>query len=140
MNRIVLIQMLSKIRIFCNFKGFKQFIGIIPFSIICHQHICRHGFTKSSWSAHADILLFCTKNFVCFCDQFAFIYIYFRAKTSFKRKISRIQITAHANSSHQSFIEYIILDSLNNHKQFAYRTQLQESSNILAVKCASCNA
>jgi len=57
MNRIVLIQMLFKIRIFCKFKGFKQFIGIIPFSIICHQHICRHGFPETAGTADADVLM-----------------------------------------------------------------------------------
>ena len=35
-------------------------INLYPFSC---KHIYHHGFSKSPWTTHADILLFCTDNF-----------------------------------------------------------------------------
>lgn len=35
-------------------------INLYPFSC---KHICHHGFSKSPWTTHSDILLFCTDNF-----------------------------------------------------------------------------
>ena len=68
--------------------------ALVPFQF---DYYCRLIQISSSRTAHTDILLLCTKGFIGFYNQF--VHIYLRTKASPKRKISRIEIATHVNSS-----------------------------------------
>lgn len=82
--------------------------ALVPFQF---DYYCRLIQIFSSRTAHTDILLLCTKGFIGFYNQFDFVHIYLRTKASPKRKISRIEIATHVNSSIKilQYILYLIL-------------------------------
>ena len=80
---------------FLFFPG-KQFSRIAPFAVICNQHICSHGLSKTARPAHANKLLRRIHHAITILNKSRFIHIYFRIYRSLERLIPRIQIIPHA--------------------------------------------
>ena len=73
MNHIILIQMPPKIRRTADLQPGKHCLRITAPAVIRSQHVCRNRFSKTSWTAVADITVQSIEHPVCVIQQTGFI-------------------------------------------------------------------
>ena len=107
---IVLVPMLLIRTRLADFQRVKQGCGVFAAVVVGCKHIRSHRLTEASGAADADELLPGVDNSVCLFNQPGLIHIDLRVQAFLKALAARIQIAAHAGTSHRAnVIMFIIL-------------------------------
>ena len=107
---IVLVPMLLVGACLADFQRIEQRRGIFAAVVVSCKHIRSHRLAEASGAADADELLPGVDDSVRLFDQPGLIHIDLRVQAFLKALAARIQITAHAGTSHRAnIIMFIIL-------------------------------
>ena len=107
---IVLVPMLLIRTCLADFQRVKQGCGIFTTVVVSCKHIRSHRLAEASGAADADELLPGIDDSVRLFDQPGLVHIDLRVQAFLKALAARIQITAHAGTSHRAnIIMFIIL-------------------------------